>query len=136
MALNQANMTGNYSMVREISAPGFQQANSHAQLSEIFASLRARDLDLGPVAVIAPELFRPPAIDERGMLRLTGFFRSEPEQVNFDLAFQLFGKEWRLFGIGLNTSRIDQAAPASKPPPAIPHAPGPPPLPRPRPGIE
>ena len=105
IALNQANMAGDYSVLRDFSAPGFQQANSLAQLGTIFAQLRARQLDLGPVAVIDPRLFRPPAIDQRGFLRLTGYFPSRPEQVNFDLAFQFVDDHWRLFGIGLNTSR-------------------------------
>jgi hypothetical protein len=118
IALNQANMTGNYSVLRDMAAPGFQAANSFAQLSTIFAALRGRQLDLGPVAVIEPKLYRPPAIDQGGKLRLTGFFPSEPERVNFDLAFQNVAGEWRLFGIGVNTSREVAAGPA-------PTAPGP-----------
>jgi hypothetical protein len=116
IALNQANMAGDYSVLRDFAAPGFQQANSLAQLGTIFAQLRARQLDLGPVAVIDPRLFRPPAIDQRGFLRLTGYFPSRPEQVNFDLAFQFVDDHWRLFGIGLNTSRQVTAASMSASP--------------------
>jgi hypothetical protein len=105
IALNQANLTGNYSVLRDLSAPGFQQGNSFAKLSEAFSELRARQIDFAPVAVIDPRLFRPPAIDDRGRLRLTGYFPSQPEQVNFDLAFQIVDGQWRLFGVGLNTSR-------------------------------
>jgi hypothetical protein len=112
IALNQANLTGNYSVLRDLSAPGFQQGNSFAQLSEAFAELRARQIDFAPVAVIDPRLFRSPAIDDRGRLRLTGYFPSQPEQVNFDLAFQIVDGQWRLFGIGLNTSREEPVASA------------------------
>ena len=35
LALNQANITGNYTVFRELGAPGFQAANSTAKLSEI-----------------------------------------------------------------------------------------------------
>lgn len=104
IALNQANLTGNYSVLRDLASPGFQQANSYAKLTTIFADLRGRQIDLGPVAVIDPKLFRPPAIDERGMLRISGFFVSQPEQVNFDLAFQRLEGRWVLFGLGVNTS--------------------------------
>ena len=109
-ALNQANMTGNYAILRELGAPGFQQINTQKRLAQSFAELRGRKLDLGPIAAIEPRLFRPATIDERGMLRLTGFFPSRPEQVNFDLAFQMVGDEWRIFGIGVNTSRLVPAA--------------------------
>jgi hypothetical protein len=63
-----------------------------------------------PVAVITPKLYRDPSFDERGRLRLTGFFPSRPEQVNFDLAFEMVDGHWRLFGIGVNTSREVPAA--------------------------
>jgi hypothetical protein len=38
LALDQANKTGNYTVLRELGAPGFQAANTAARLSEIFAS--------------------------------------------------------------------------------------------------
>jgi hypothetical protein len=141
VALNQANVTGNYAILRELGAPGFQQSNSGAQLANAFADLRRRQLDLGPVTVISPQFFRPPIINESGMLRMTGYFPSRPEQVNFDLAFQMVDGEWKLFGIGVNTRRLEPAAaeggvPAanSQPPAATTAAPATvTPTPRPRP---
>lgn len=109
IALNHANRSDNYTVLHELAAPGFQDSNSPDQLREIFSALRERDLDLGPVAVISPSLFRDPALDEQGRLRLTGFFPSRPEQVNFDLAFEMVDGEWKLFGIGVNTSREEAA---------------------------
>jgi hypothetical protein len=104
LCLNQANATGDYAVLRESAAAGFQGANSLDKLGSTFATLRARQLDLSPVTVITPRLFKKPAIDESGYLRLTGYFPSRPEQVNFDLAFKFEGGAWRLFGIGVNTS--------------------------------
>jgi hypothetical protein len=112
LALNEANKTNNYSVLHQLGAPGFQRGNSPERLSEIFAAMRERNLDLGPVAIIPPKLFREPAIDERGRLLLTGFFPSRPEQVNYDLAFEMVDGDWRLFGIGVNTSREVPAAAA------------------------
>jgi hypothetical protein len=42
IALNHANLTGNYSVLRHVAAPGFQQANNAAQLAQIFSDLRNR----------------------------------------------------------------------------------------------
>jgi hypothetical protein len=53
LALDQANKTGNYTVLRDIGAPGFQ-VNSAARLGEIFAKLRNDNLDLSGVAVIDP----------------------------------------------------------------------------------
>lgn len=116
-ALNQANLTGNYSVLRDWGAPSFQEANSPASLADTFADLRSRGIDLSATTVIDPRLFRPAEINANGMLRLTGYFPSQPEQVNFDLAFQYVGA-WKLFGIGVNTSVQVSSAPER--PPATP----------------
>ena len=52
LALDQGNKTGNYTVLRDIGAPGFQ-SNSAARLGEIFAKLRNDNLDLSGVAVPA-----------------------------------------------------------------------------------
>ena len=104
LALNQANVTGDYAVLSALAAPGFRDANSAEALAASFASLRTRGIDLSPVAVIDPRLFRPAAIDGDGYLRVTGYFSSRPEQVNYDLAFEFIEGRWRLFGIGVNTS--------------------------------
>jgi hypothetical protein len=103
IALNQANLTGNYSVLRDIAAPSFQQANNPARLGEIFADLRVRKIDLSPITAIDPKLARAAFVNDQGMLRITGFFLTKPEQVNFDLAFQPVDGQWRLFGISVNT---------------------------------
>jgi hypothetical protein len=105
VALNQANITGDYSVLREIAASEFRQANNPAQLAEIFTDLRSRKIDLSPIAVVEPKLARSAFINDRGMLRITGFFPTKPEQVNFDLAFLSIEGQWRLFGISVKMSQ-------------------------------
>lgn len=103
IALNQANLTGNYSVLRDLGAPAFAQANNPAQLAELFANLRQRGIDLEPILVIDPQVAQP-LIDAQGMLRLKGFFPTYPEQVNFELIFQWIDTRWRLFGIAVTTT--------------------------------
>lgn len=109
LAVNQANLTGNYSVLRELGTPGFQQSNSSGRLSDGFKNLRDRNLDLSPVAVLTPQLNG--SVNPDGRLRLTGFFPSRPERVNFDLAYLKKNERWFIDGIALNTARA-QAAPA------------------------
>jgi hypothetical protein len=116
IALNQANATGNYTVLREMGAPGLQKANSAARLAEAFANLRHRNLDLSPILLFQPKLYRKPEITSRGMLRVTGFFPTEPERVKFDLLFQLIEGRWRPFGISADTSRV-QPTPQATPSP-------------------
>lgn len=117
IALNQANRTGNYTVLREISAPAFQKMNSAEQLSKIFDKLRGQKLDLSPILLYPPKLFRRPEMNEEGVIRIAGFFPTAPERVNFDLMFQPVRGEWRLFGIAV------QLSPAPPPPAQTPSEP-------------
>ena len=81
----------------------FQAKNSAADLAQIFANLRQRRIDLHAAALLAPQLTAAPALDDKGMLRLTGYFPTRPLQINFDLLFQTVAGEWRLFGISIAT---------------------------------
>ena len=113
LALDQANKTGNYTVLRDLGAPGFQ-VNTAARLAEIFASQRNDKLDLSGVAVIDPQLTMLPEIEQNGMMRMTGFFPSVPSQVNFDLVFAPVDGQWRLFGISV---KVGSSAPAAPSPP-------------------
>jgi hypothetical protein len=101
VALYQANLTNNYSVLRDLGAPSFQHANSAERLSAAFANLRSRGGDMAPVVLALPTLTKPPIIDQNGMLRLTGVFDTKPNEIAFDLAFQAVDGFWRLDGIGV-----------------------------------
>ncbi len=119
LALDQANKTGNYTVLRDLGAPGFQ-INTAARLAEIFAKQRSDNLDLSGVAVIDPQLSLLPEIEPNGMMRMAGFFPSVPTQVNFELAFAPVNGQWRLFGISVSIGQTAPAAPEPPPPPPSP----------------
>jgi len=123
LALDQANKTGNYTVLRDLGAPGFQTANTASRLGEIFAKLRNDKVDLAGVAVIDPQLSLLPQIEANGMMHMAGFFPSVPSQVNFELFFAPVEGQWRLFGISV---AIGQSAPVAPEPPPQPAAKQPP----------
>jgi hypothetical protein len=116
LALDHANRTGNYTVLRDLGAPGFQTGNTAARLSEIFANLRTQNLDLSGVAVLEPQLTVLPTAVQGGLMRMAGFFPSVPTQVNFDLLFAPVEGRWRLFGVSLNLGQAAPAAPTPQPP--------------------
>lgn len=126
LALDQANKTGNYTVLRDLGAPGFQ-VNSAASLAEIFASHRRDAIDLGGIAVLEPQLTLLPRIESNGMLHMAGFFPSVPTQVNFELLFAPVNRQWRLFGLSVNLSDGGPVAPDLAPEPAE-EAPAEPPI--------
>ena len=112
IAYNHANQTGNYSVLRDLGSPSFQQANTQARLAEIFRDERMRNVDLSAVVVLQPKLLQPAAIDKDGRLVLIGLFDSKPEQVRFTIAFEPAGRLWRLYALGVKTGRPEPASPA------------------------
>ncbi len=111
LALDQANKTGNYTVLRDLGSPGFQ-TNTAARLAEIFASQRKDNIDLSGVVVLEPQLVLLPQIEANGMMHMAGFFPSVPTQVNFELAFAPVDRQWRLFGVSVS---FGQAAPVAPP---------------------
>ena len=117
LALDQANKTGNYTVLRDLGAPGFQ-VNTAARLAEIFARQRERNLDLSGVAVIDPQLSLLPQIEPNGMMHMAGSFPSIPSPVDFELVLASVNGQWRLFGISVSIGHTAStpAAQAGSPP--------------------
>jgi hypothetical protein len=120
VALSQANLTGNFTVLHALGAPSFQQSNPPQKLSEIFKNFREQNIDLTPLILFSPVLLREPVINEQGTLHLVGYYKTQPQQVHFELLFQPVGGQWRLLGISL---RAQPAAAAANQPPAAASAP-------------
>jgi hypothetical protein len=109
LTLNDANQSGNYTVLRDLAAPDFQARNTAADLAQIFSDLRRRNVDLYGAALLAPQLTAVPALDQRGFLHLAGYFPTQPLQINFDLLFQAVAKQLRLYGISISTPQPPSA---------------------------
>lgn len=115
LTLNDANRSGNYSVLRDLAAPDFQTNNSAADLALIFTDLRQRRFDLFAAAVAVPQMSAAPALDAQGRLRLTGYFPTNPLRIEFDLLYQKVGERWRLFGIAIATPPANNLVGAQNP---------------------
>jgi hypothetical protein len=104
VALNQANFTGNYTVLRDIGSPSLQSA-SPADLGTAFANLRQQKVDLSPALILTPSLSQSPVIAADGVLSLAGHFPTKPLQIDFAMTFQPVGGVWRLHGLSVNTSQ-------------------------------
>jgi hypothetical protein len=118
LTLNDANRSGNYTVLRDLASPDFQNHNSAADLARIFTDLRRRKFDLFGVALLAPQLSAAPQMDAQNRLRLAGVFQTRPLMIQFDLLFQNVGGQWRLFGISVATPPAPAAAARSTAPAA------------------
>ena len=120
ISLNDALQTGNFTVFRDRSAPGFQSANSPERLAKAFADLASRRIDLSPVTVVTPQLTANPSLDQnQGMLRLQGYFPLRPQPIAFEVLYQSVDGRWRLFGLAVQpASAVQQTqAPTRMPSP-------------------
>ncbi|HEU0099801.1 MAG TPA: hypothetical protein VFQ67_13635 [Allosphingosinicella sp.] len=99
-AVDQANRTGNYSVLRELGSAGFQAGNTPVNLAAVFGRIREQRIDLSDTFLLEPLLDFPARI-EGGLLRIRGAFRMRPTGIQFDLLYQWDGG-WRLHAIALN----------------------------------
>ena len=71
-----------------------------------------------PVDDRPAQLTAAPRIEQNNMLRLTGYFPTQPLRINFDMLFQNAGGQWRLFGLSVATPQAPAQSDASQAPAA------------------
>ncbi len=101
IAVDQANRTGNYRVLRDLGAPGFRDANDAAKLAAIFQPTRDAGMNLGATILREPEFTDGPRLTDTGQLYIAGRFPARPVTTGFEMLFELSGGEWRLFGISI-----------------------------------
>jgi hypothetical protein len=109
VALHQANLTGNYTVLRDLSAPEFRDRNSATELGAIFAPIRQRGIDLSAVVLLNPNLSRAELTGQK-LLHVMGVFATRPVPVAFELLFQPITGTWRLYGISVTPGAAAGAA--------------------------
>ena len=103
LTLNDALQTGNYTVLRDVAAPSFREANDASKLARAFTDLQSSGMELSMVAVMTPKFDPKPALDKKNKtLRITGVFPGKPVGIGFDLLYQVVGGRWKLFGISVN----------------------------------
>lgn len=116
LAVHQANITGNYTVLRDLGALSFQSLNSAARLGMLFTKIRNARLDLSPAVLIDAVMTKKPAIDGNGLLMLEGRVPSQPLDIVFKMAFRFEGGRWRIFSLGIGAAKPGGTAGLEKAP--------------------
>jgi len=101
-AVNHANLTDNYAVLRELTSERFQKQNTSADLAISFQHLREAKLDMSSILVLQPQLRQQPVQDQSGRLHLVGLFPTRPKVVQFGLVFQSVAGGWIIDEIQLS----------------------------------
>jgi hypothetical protein len=111
--LNDAIQTGNFTVLRDMGAPSFREANSATRLGQAFSDIASKGIDLSAVAVIAPQLTEAPALDQqKAILHLKGYFPGKPVQIDFELLYQVVEGRWRVFGLSVQPTNSTAQTPS------------------------
>ena len=114
-ALDMSNKSGNYTILREISAPGFAAVNDASRLSNNFRNLREKNIDLSGVLVYEPQLTLMPETTKDGLMRFAGYFPSASNQIRFEMVFAPVNGQWKIFGLGADVAPPGPIAPTPMP---------------------
>src|SRR5262249_35765880 len=113
LAVNQGNLTGNYTVLRDLASPGFREKNSAADLAAIFQNLRQQKIDLSPVVALEPVLSEP-RVSADGQIALEGYFEAQQMRINFQLVFlKAPTNGWMIHGVSLNAVPLSAAVAAA-----------------------
>ena len=111
-ALNQANLTGNYSVLHALGSDTMRTNTNPQSLAQGFINFRQRGVDLSPALVLNPQFTQQVAISG-GRLHLVGRFPSQPMAVTFDLWFEMSQNRWKpvQINVGLAQAQAQQGQP-------------------------
>jgi len=101
LTLNDANLTGNYSVLHAKLAKPFRTQFAPDKLKAGFKGFADQQIDLSVVAIKTPVASTPAKIDDRGVLQLRGYFDTQPSRVLYELDFLVSEEEWKPLSINV-----------------------------------
>ena len=106
ITFNDANMTGNYEVMRLRTAKPFQDKFTPEDLLGMFKSFGDQDVDIATVAGM--DIVEDAAAKvENGVLTLSGHFETSPLRVNYVLDFMVEENDWALIGIDVSAKPVE-----------------------------
>lgn len=95
LTFNDANLTGNYTVLHAKLAKPFRDKISPDGLKQAFKGFADQKINLGLVAAMPPVASSEATIDVRGALQLRGYFATKPSRVSYELYFLPSEGEWK-----------------------------------------
>lgn len=112
-AVDHANQSGNYSVLRDISAQGFQIQFDPARLAELFSGLRRLNVDLSSAFLVPPTYYEAPQMVSDDTFRARGIFQLRPIAIQFEAYYQWEEGRWKLFGVELKPQEMAASQPTA-----------------------
>lgn len=101
LTFNDANVTGNYTVMHAKLSKPFRDQFPPERLKEVFKVFHDKKIDFDLIAAKPPVASKPATVNDNGVLMLHGYFDTTPSRVNYELDFILSDGEWKLIRINV-----------------------------------
>jgi hypothetical protein len=101
LTLNDADITGNYAVLHAKLSKPFRDEFSPEKLKDTFKALVDQKADWFMIAGMPP-VSSEAVIDDKGVLRLRGYFDTKPSRLNYDLKFFPSEGQWKPYGMNVD----------------------------------
>ncbi len=101
MTFNDANLTGNYTILHAKAAKPFRDQISPEKLADSFKAFRDKKVNLASIVADDIDSAKDPKIDSDGVLHLQGRFKDDDKKIRYDLKFLHEAGAWKLVGINV-----------------------------------
>jgi hypothetical protein len=104
LTFNDANVTGNYTVLHAKLSKPFRQQFPPDKLKETFKEFNKKNIDFDIIAAMPPSYDPRPVVDDEGKLLVKGSFPTEPSRLVFELDFIPSDGEWKLIRLNVKLS--------------------------------
>ncbi len=95
LTFNDANVTGNYTVLHAKLSKPFRDAFPAERLKEVFKVFHEKRIDFDLIVAKPPVASKPAAVNDNGVLMLHGHFETTPNRVYYELDYILSDGEWK-----------------------------------------
>lgn len=114
LAVHHANVTGNYTVLRDLGDNYFRTVNTAVRLGEIFRNMRQSDINLAETVLFDPFVTERPVISPNGVLQIEGYFPTKPMGIVFKLGFRYEFGRWRIFSLSIGAQPLEELQAAQR----------------------
>jgi hypothetical protein len=108
LSLNDANVTGNYTVLHAKLAKPFREQFSPDKLKQAFKDFADKKIDFEIVVAKPPIPVKDALVDERGALQLRGYFDTTPSRVIYELDFIASEGEWKAIKLNVDIKPVGE----------------------------
>jgi hypothetical protein len=106
LTLNDANVTGNYTVLHAKTAKPLREQFNPDRLKQTFKGFADQKADWGLIAAKPPIATVEAKIDNRGVLLLRGYFDTAPSRLFYELDFLPSEGEWKPIRLNVNAKPL------------------------------